>query len=97
MAVTGTEHHQPPLAGPALSQQLLARIKTEPTLPLGWLRPDVEAGPDVPQMPALTRCSQQQCTPFGWVRRVKHTRQNGERMPINRQLNWRDGSHTDTL
>jgi hypothetical protein len=48
-------------------------------------------------MPALTRCSQQQCTSFGWVRRVKHTRQNGERMPINRQLNWRDGSHTDTL
>ncbi len=97
MAVGGPQHHQPPLAGPALGQQLLARVKAEPTRPLGRPGPDVEAGPDLAQMPAGTGGSQQQGTTLGRQSRIKHPAQNGEGMAINSQPNWRDGSHTDTL
>ncbi len=97
MAVAGTQHRQPALAGPTLGQQLLARVQAEATRAFSRLGPDVEAGPDRAQMPAGARGSQQQGAALGRLSRVKHPAKNGERMPINSQPNWRDGSHTDTL
>ena len=69
----------------------------DPARPFSRLGPDVEAGPDRAQMPAGARGSQQQGAALGRLSRVKHPAKNGERMPINSQPNWRDGSHTDTL
>lgn len=98
VAVGAAEHLQPALAGPTLSQQLLARIEQKTTLPFSPLRPAVECRPDLLHPPARRGTGpKQEGTALNGSGRGQHRCQNGESLRINRQILWRLRGHPDRL
>jgi hypothetical protein len=98
MAVGHPQNLASALPGPALSQKLLAGINRKTAAALLLLRPDIAAGPYVPQPPAGgIHLTDQQRTAFQGRCTSEQATENDQQALISDQDGWRQAGHTDTL